>query len=67
MHISSEREDLIKELIGPKRVREISLVYLPNHVQKRILVQLVPVIQQSIPKKMLDAKGIEQIPTGVKV
>ena len=67
LHISSEREDLIKELIGPKRVREISLVYLPNHVQKRILVQLVPVIQQSIPKKMLDAKGIEQIPTGVKV
>lgn len=65
LHLSSEREDMIKKLAGPKRVREISLVALPKHVRAHILEQLATVIRQSVPKHLLQKEGKKAIPTNL--
>ncbi len=67
LSISSEREDMIKQLSGPKRVREISLVHLPNNVRRRTLDQLARVITSNVPKHMLDKKNYQPIPTKLEL
>ncbi len=63
LHFDSEREDMIKALAGPRRVREISLLHLPNHVRSPLLQEIGELIRHSVPKKMWE-KG-EVVETGV--
>ena len=65
LHFSSEHEEMIKDLLGPKRVREISLVHLPNVSRKHKLEQLATVIQENIPKTLLKKGKSALIPTNV--
>lgn len=58
---------MIKQLSGPKRVREISLVHLPNNVRRRTLDQLARVITSNVPKHMLDKKNYQPIPTKLEL
>ena len=67
MSISSEREEMIKELAGPERVREISLVHLPGHVKRRTLEQLSHTIIASLPKSLLEKKDFQAIPTNLEL
>lgn len=67
MHLDSDREDMIKELSGAKRVREISLVHLPNHVRLDDLTRLGQVIKNNLPKSMLAKGKTESVPTNVKI
>jgi LysR family hydrogen peroxide-inducible transcriptional activator len=67
MSISSEREEMIKELEGPERVREISLVHLPGHVKRRTLEQLSHTIIASLPKSLLEKKDFQAIPTNLEL
>lgn len=53
MHISNDREDMIKELKGTKKVREISIIHLPNHIYKSKMATLSSVIKSSLPKHLL--------------
>lgn len=67
LHFSNEHEEMIKDLLGPKRVREISLVYLPNVSRKHKLEQLATVIQRNIPKSLLKKGKSALIPTNVSL
>ena len=67
LHFGSEHEEMIKDLLGPKRVREVSLVYLPNTVRQHKLEQLAKVIQGNIPKSLLSKGKSELIPTNVQL
>lgn len=67
LHFGSEHEEMIKDLLGIKRVREVSLVYLPNTVRQHKLQQLAEVIQKNIPKNLLKKGNSELIPTNVKL
>ena len=65
LHVNSEREEMIKELAGPKHVREISMIHLPRHVRETHMDQLAEVIRQSVPKKMLSKGKYVPIPTKI--
>ena len=67
IHISSDREDLIKTLEGDKPVRELSMVSLPNHIARENLDLLASIITDSIPKHMLQRGSGATVPTGVRV
>ncbi|MEL6123135.1 MAG: hydrogen peroxide-inducible genes activator [Bacteroidota bacterium] len=67
LHFSIEHEDMIKKLEGPKRVREISIVHLPNNIKTTKLSKLKDVIQQSLPKKYLGKEGKQLIKTNVNL
>jgi LysR family hydrogen peroxide-inducible transcriptional activator len=67
LYFDSERENMIKELKGPKRVREISLVYLPNHVKHGTISQIGQLIKDSVPKRLLKKGGFDPVHTNVKV
>lgn len=67
MHLESDREDMIKELSGEKRVREISLIHLPNHVRISDLIKLGAVIKNNLPRNMIHKGKAETIPTNVEV
>jgi LysR family hydrogen peroxide-inducible transcriptional activator len=67
LHFGSEHEEMIKDLLGTKRVREISLVSLPNTVRQYKLQQLAKVIQNNIPKNLLNKGKSELIPTNVQL
>lgn len=62
MHISSDREDLIKELKGSKKVRELSLINLPNQLNKENMNLLAEVIKGSLPKHLLDRGKAKPVP-----
>lgn len=65
MHLSAEREDMIKELKGSPKVREVSLIHLPNHIQNKNLVLVAGLIQDNLPTKMLEPKRGQKIPTNI--
>ncbi len=67
LHFGSEHEEMIKDLLGPKRVREVSLVYLPNTIRAHKLGQLAKVIQANIPKSLLNKGKSTLIPTNVQL
>lgn len=67
MHVDSDREDMIKELSGEKRVREISLLHLPNHVRSADLIKFGEVIKNNLPRNMIHKGKSETIPTNVNV
>lgn len=67
LYFDSERENMIKELKGPKRVREISLVYLPRHVKTDTIHQLGQLIRESVPKRLLKKGNFDPVHTNLKV
>lgn len=67
LHFEKEREHMIKEIKGPKHVREISLVHNPNEVRQNLLEQIMVILMDNIPKLMLKKEGTKKIPTNVKV
>ncbi len=67
LHLSSDREEMIKTIKGPKRVREISLVGLPTNVRQRVLEPLADLIRSSVPKHMLQHQDFETVPTNVQL
>jgi len=66
LHLGSDREDMIKEIKGRSRVREISMVHLPNEVRTHILDAVVTVIQRNIPTHMVSLGEAEAIRTNVE-
>lgn len=66
LHLSTEREDMIKEITGRPRVREISIVHLPNEVRTHILDEVVTVIQRNIPSHMMQLGSAEAIRTNIE-
>ena len=67
LYFDSERETMIKDLKGPKRVREISLVHLPNHVKSSIIQQIGQLIRDSVPKRLLKKGNFDPIHTNLRV
>ncbi|MEL7118276.1 MAG: LysR substrate-binding domain-containing protein [Bacteroidota bacterium] len=67
LHFDSEREPMIKKLAGPRRVREISIIHLPNHVRKEIIDAIGELIKKSVPKKLLSKENSDLIHTSVIV
>ncbi len=67
LHFDSEREAMIKKLAGPKRVREISLIHLQNHVRKDVIGEIGELIKRSIPRKLLEKGELEALHTNVSV
>jgi LysR family hydrogen peroxide-inducible transcriptional activator len=61
--ISSEQEELLKEIDGIQRVREISLVSLKSEVRQNLLKALMEEIKGAIPKKMLTKENKEVVKT----
>lgn len=64
---SAEREPMIKKLSGPKRVREISLIYLPTFPRMQTLELLGKAIRQNIPRTWLEKGDAQALPTNVKI
>lgn len=67
LHISAEKEEMIKEIKGEKQVREISLVHMPNHVKSQDLITFGEVIQTNIPRSLLKKGKATAIPTNIQV
>ena len=67
LHISNDKEDMIKELSGPKKVRELSMVFLPNHIRKNDLYHFAEIIKLNIPKNLLNKGKATKIPTNVVI
>lgn len=65
LHFSNEHEEMIKDLSGTKRVREVSIVHLPNSIRQQKLLQLANIIQKNIPKNLIKKGNSELIPTNV--
>jgi len=66
MHINSDREEMIKPLKGPTKVRQIGLIHLPNHLQIHSMTLLGEVIKSSLPKNLLKRGNAKTIPTGLE-
>ncbi len=54
INIPAEQEDMIKEFVNDKPVREISLITLKRSARERQVKALLNVIQLSVPKRMLE-------------
>lgn len=66
LHLDSDREDMIKEIEGKPRVREISMIHLPNEVRTHVLDEVMRVIQRNIPHHMLHLGDAEAIRTNIQ-
>lgn len=67
IYLDPDKEDMVKELAGDRRVREISLLHLPNHIRSAQLEQFSRIIKSNIPKNLLNKSGAIAIPTKVVV
>lgn len=67
LHISAEKEDMIKEIAGDKKVREISMLYLNNHVRVEDLKSFADIIKGNIPKHLLKKGNSQAVPTNIVV
>ncbi len=67
LYFDSERESMIKELAGPKRVREISMIHLPKHLRANTIKQIGDIIKKSVPKKLLEKGNFDPVHTNVKI
>jgi len=67
MHVSADREDLIKTLKGNKRVREVSMIYRPNHIAQQNLEVFGRMIMDSLPRHLLTRGASTAIPTSVNI
>lgn len=64
--IPADQEDLLKEISGISKVREISLVQLKTEVRKNLLSSVVDTIKDCIPKQMLSKDNKEVVTTNFK-
>lgn len=64
--IPSEQEDLLKEISGVSKVREISLIQLKSEVRKNLLNAVESTIKDCIPKSMLHKADKELVKTNFK-
>lgn len=67
LYFDGEREAMIKKLAGPRRVREISLLHLPNHTRAETLEKIGTLIKECIPKQFLDKGKMAPVHTNVQV
>lgn len=67
IHLSVEREEMLRELSGRRQVREISMIHLPNHIQKKDLELFGRIIVQNIPKNLLSKGEARAVPTAIDV
>jgi LysR family hydrogen peroxide-inducible transcriptional activator len=67
IHLSEEREDMLKDISGHKRVREISMLSIPNETRIRFIEKIKESIQSNIPSSMLSDQNREVIDTGVVI
>lgn len=67
LHISVEKEDMIKELAGEKKIREISLINLPNHVRAEDMQAFAEIIKRNIPRHLLNKGNGQTVPTNINV
>ncbi len=65
--ISSKNMDMVKPISGDTPLREVSLVVTRQFLKRRIIDRLQYAIQDSIPKEMISAKGLNVVETDVKV
>ncbi|PKQ69509.1 hydrogen peroxide-inducible genes activator [Labilibaculum manganireducens] len=61
--IPSEQEEMIKEIKGKKKVREISMVSLKTEVRLNLLNAISQVIKESVPSQMLREEDKEIVKT----
>lgn len=67
VQFGEDRLDLVKEITGAERVREISLVHLPNHVRVRDMEVFSEIVKRNVPKSLLRKSGRKTVPTNVEV
>ncbi len=67
LQISPEREDMLKEIEGPPRVRTISLIQLPGQVRGHLLEHFAGMVRANLPRQLLEPEAAEIIPTRVRV
>ena len=60
LSIAEEKLDMVKELQGMTRVREISMISLKNHIYKDQIETIVKQIQGNLPSRMLQS-NLEEI------
>ncbi|WP_421919550.1 LysR substrate-binding domain-containing protein [Marinifilum sp.] len=61
--IPADQEDMLKDIKGNEKVREISLIQLRSEVRKNLLNAVVSVIKECIPKNMLNKENKELVDT----
>ena len=67
IYLDPDKEDMVKELAGERRVREISLLHFPNHIRAPQLAELAKIIMANIPRNLLKKSGAIAVPTRVQV
>lgn len=67
IYLDPAKENMVKEIAGKRRVREISLLHLPNHIRTNQLEQFSKIIKSNIPKNLWHQSGAIAIPTKVQV
>ncbi|WP_367387992.1 LysR substrate-binding domain-containing protein [Lewinella sp. LCG006] len=67
LNVSSSHEDMIKKIAGPVRAREISMIFLNNNPKKQLLLKLKDVIQDNLPKSVLQKGEKLLVKTNVEV
>ena len=67
MHLHNDKEDMIKDLNGPRKVREISIIFLPNHIRQNDLKHFAEIIRLNLPKNLLNKGKAKTVPTNVIV
>jgi LysR family hydrogen peroxide-inducible transcriptional activator len=67
IYLNDDKTEMIKDLKGNKRVREISLLHLPKHLRSPQLAEFSKIIKANIPKRLLSKGQALAIPTKVKV
>lgn len=61
--IPSEQEEMIKEIKGKKKVREVTMVSLKTEVRRNLLNVISQVIKDSVPSQMLSGEDKEIVKT----
>ncbi|WP_372751397.1 LysR substrate-binding domain-containing protein [Labilibaculum sp.] len=61
--IPSEQEEMIKDIKGKKRVREVSMISLKTEVRQNLLNAIREVICDNVPSQMLSKKDKELVKT----
>ncbi|MGQ1911031.1 LysR substrate-binding domain-containing protein [Marinifilum sp. RC60d5] len=61
--IPADQEDLLKEIEGKERVREVSLINLKSEVRRNLLDSVLETIKSCIPKQMLNKENKEVVKT----
>lgn len=67
LQVGPEREDMLKEISGPPRVRTISLIHLPGQVRQHLLEHFASMIRANLPRHLLDSGEAQVVPTRVSV